>query len=54
VVYRVIWAMQKLGRAALPALRELAAQDMPLNEHDWSVAKSAAHAIYAIENNLQW
>ncbi len=53
-VWRVIKAMQELGTAALPALRGLAAQDMPLSEHDWSVAKSAAHAVYAIENNLQW
>jgi DNA-binding response OmpR family regulator/HEAT repeat protein len=51
-IWWVIKAMQELGAAALPPLRELAAQDMPLNEHDWSVAKIAAQAVYTIENNL--
>jgi HEAT repeat protein/CheY-like chemotaxis protein len=53
VVYDVINAMQELGSPALPALRELAAQDIPLNERNWSVAKSAAYAVHAIEKNLQ-
>ncbi len=53
VVWRVINAMQELGAAALPPLRELAAQDMPVNEYNWSVAKAAAHAVHVIEKNPQ-
>lgn len=53
LVHHVIGALRELGQAALPALRELAAQDMPLDEHNWSVAKSAAHAVYVIEHNLR-
>ncbi len=52
-VWWVIEAMQELGAAALPALRELAAQDMPLNEYNWNVAKAASQAVYVIEKNLQ-
>ncbi len=53
IVWRVINAMQELGAAALPPLRELAAQDMAVDEHDWSVAKAAAHAVHTIEKNLR-
>ncbi len=51
-VWWVIQAMQELGAAALPALRELAAQDMPSNEYNWNVAQAASHAVHVIEKNL--
>ena len=53
LVHRVIWALQELGEPALPALRVVAAREMPLDEHQWSIAKSAEHAVQVIERNLQ-
>ncbi len=47
------WVLQELGEPALPALRELAAQEIPLAERQWSIAKSAEHAVRVIERNLQ-
>ncbi len=53
LVYRVNRALEELGEPALRALRELAAREMPLDEHQWSIAKSAKQAISVIERRLQ-